>query len=747
MAGAFSSDSNIGIALGDRSGNLVDIDFDWPEAAILAQHLLPEFPGFGRKGAPGSHRLAICAMSIGRFVFQLPPPLPTGLGRERTMVLELRGTGHQTMFPPSVHPSREVVQWTKELTLVPAIESRELERRCGLVAGLAVILKAYPRERGDRDNICLALTGSLIRAGLADEEVDRLVQLVASEAGDEEANKRGGKAAATRRRIEAGETAWGIPELCNRLGIGSVEGSLRKWWTDGSAVPITIRTSREIVVRPGELPSVVDQAEQALLESGAENYRRGEALVRVMRLDAVETSKGIQRYGGSVRLKEVNATLLTEQLARSATWWRPSTEDKLKRIDPPPRIAAHYLARGGEWRVPPLVGITEAPTIRADGTLLQERGYDAVSQLFFEPGGVIFPAVSTSPKKADAEAALERLQRPLRQFPFADAPAKAAAVAAVLTAIARPGLRTAPLFAIDAPTAGTGKSLLAETIGVIATGHLPAMMSQGRNPEEDEKRLSSVLMAGDPVLVIDNCEMPITGDFLASMITQEIVQTRVLGRSEMIRLPQRTMVMATGNNLVVGGDMPRRVVLCRLDAGVERPDRLQYDFNPREQALAGRPELVAAGLTILAAYIAAGRPMPLPRLGSFEEWNVIREAVVWLGMEDPAQTRERLLQQDARTTEYSELLRIWHAVLGQREHRLNEISAVDPFVAGEEQQRGALTDALIGLTSHPRFNAKSIGHALGRIEDRILGDLVLRTRTDSRGKIYRVEKIRQNERP
>ncbi|RWE21149.1 MAG: hypothetical protein EOS41_27300 [Mesorhizobium sp.] len=228
IVAAFSGGSNIGIALGERSGDLVDIDFDWSEAAALAQYLLPEFPSFGRRGAPGSHRLAISAMPTGRSVFQLPTPLPSTLGRERTMVLELRGTGHQTMFPPSVHPSREVVQWSQEPDLVPEIESRELERRCGLLAGLAVVLRAYPREKGDRDNICLALTGSLIRAGLPDEEIDRLVHLVAREAGDEEAGKRGGKASATRRRIDGGETAWGLPELCSRLGIDSVEGVLRK---------------------------------------------------------------------------------------------------------------------------------------------------------------------------------------------------------------------------------------------------------------------------------------------------------------------------------------------------------------------------------------------------------------------------------------------------------------------------------------------------------------------------------------
>ena len=69
IASAFSADSNVGVALGERSGNLVDIDFDWTEAAIIAQHVLPELPSFGRRGAQSSHRLAISPLSTGRCVF------------------------------------------------------------------------------------------------------------------------------------------------------------------------------------------------------------------------------------------------------------------------------------------------------------------------------------------------------------------------------------------------------------------------------------------------------------------------------------------------------------------------------------------------------------------------------------------------------------------------------------------------------------------------------------------------------
>ena len=120
----------------------------------------------------------------------------------------------------------------------------------------------------------------------------------------------------------------------------------------------------------------------------------------------------------------------------------------------------------------------------------------------------------------------------MREFPFVNDAATAVALSAQLTALVRVSLRTAPLHGFDAPTAGIGKSLLAEMAGLLATGFRPPAISQGKTAEEDEKRLSTILFAGDPVIHIDNCERPISGDFLCSMLTQEVVQARILGLSE-----------------------------------------------------------------------------------------------------------------------------------------------------------------------------------------------------------------------
>lgn len=494
-----------------------------------------------------------------------------------------------------------------------------------------------------------------------------------------------------------------------------------------------------ITLRPGFLPQAVDAAEQALMRAGIGIYQRFESLVRVVRLTVKVDEEEVGRDSGALILTAVNAAWLREQFARSARWEKP-TKNGATRADPPQEAATAYLARVGEWNLPFLQGITQSPTLRADGTILQQPGYDSASGLLYDPGRLEFPEVADAPSREEARAALGVLSAPFREFRFVEEADRSTALAAILTALVRAMFPSAPLFAVDAPTAGTGKSLLSETISIIATGHKPAMMSQGKSDEENEKRLSSVLMAGDQVIVIDNCERPIEGDFLCSMLTQEMVQPRILGKSEMRRLPTRCLVIATGNNLVLSGDVTRRALLCRLDAGVERPDQIQFDFEPRAEALKERPRLVTAGLTILRAYIAAGRPNPMDKIGSFEQWNLVREALVWLGCADPATTRDRVLADDPQKAILIDLLRLWWRVLGDRRVTLAELVNLADH-SGEGTVRELVAD-LTANTRHNSFNARSVGRFLAKHIDRIVGGLVMQAETDASGiKRYRVIEV------
>ena len=510
--------------------------------------------------------------------------------------------------------------------------------------------------------------------------------------------------------------------------------------TDHGAPPVLRKRRRAVVgpgaaltvieMRGGELPTIVDLAEATLLTGPATIFQRGTVLVHPVRVDVAlgdAASPDVRRDGGSVVLIAVSAAWLREQMARSAVWVRRSEEGKLKAADPALTYPKTLIARL-EWAFPRLRGIVTAPTLARDGRILETPGYDEASRLLLDFGPDAFPPMPPAPTRDDARAALKRIMHPLRGFPFVDPAAHSVALSAMLTSLVRIMLRTAPLHGFDAPTAGTGKSLLAEAVGLLGTGYRPPAMSQGKNPEEDEKRLSTVLFAGDPVIHLDNCERPVSGDFLCSMLTQEVVQARILGLSERRVLPSTPLVLASGNNLTFGGDPARRAVLCRLDAQVERPDTRPFDFDCHAEVLASRPHLVVAGLTILLAYRLAqqrGDGVTLTPMGSFSDWEWIRGALVWLDCADPADTRAAVLRNDPVRDDMVAVMGLWDQALGRDAVEVGEIARrASASRATDAAARSAvveLRDKLIEVTGKEEWSAKAVGWWLRRHVDRVVG--------------------------
>ena len=299
-------------------------------------------------------------------------------------------------------------------------------------------------------------------------------------------------------------------------------------------------------------------------------------------------------------------------------------------------------------RLPNLVSVINCPTIKANGELIAEPGFYPDIGILFDPRGVKFPPVPpTGPTRPWRMTALARIMRLIDTFDFVSADDKAVALSLILTAIARPCLPTAPLHGFDAPVAGSGKSKLVDIASILATGHEAGVVAQGETREEAEKRFSTLLMRGDLIIAIDNCEGPLEGVVFNQALTQPWANLRILGQSKAIRVRCAAMITATGNNLIIKGDLTRRSVVCRLDPKVERPELRQYTYDPIADAKDHRAELVAAVITILRAYHVAGRPNRPPRLQSFEMWSdTVRGALVWLGAGDPAGTMDRLRKAD-----------------------------------------------------------------------------------------------------
>jgi len=407
--------------------------------------------------------------------------------------------------------------------------------------------------------------------------------------------------------------------------------------------------------------------------------------------------------------------------------------------------------------LPVLRGVINAPTLRADGSILDSPGYDQDSGLMFEPNAVEFPQIPHRPTRADAKAALAALSMPIRDFPFVSAVDRAVALSAILTACVRPSLPAAPLHGFSSPVPGSGKSKLVDIACVIATGRGAGVVAQGRTEEELEKRLGALLLGGESVIAIDNCENPLGGEFLCTLLTQEHVRTRVLGKSEAPELPSNAFVTATGNNLTLEGDLTRRALLCQLDAKVERPELRPFNCDPVAEAKAKRPALVVAALTILRAYLVAGKPShDLRPLGSFEAWSsLVRGALSWLGAGDPFDTMESVRARDPQTEALRAVLTAWRAVAGEqamttsqaidRTEASRNFGGVQPVDSSDGRARvdATLYGALLAVAGQgSEINPKRLGRWLARNKDRILDGLRIVRAEERQGfALWRVEAV------
>ncbi len=425
----------------------------------------------------------------------------------------------------------------------------------------------------------------------------------------------------------------------------------------------------QIRVVNGELPRVVNEAEAALMETKQGLYQRGTMMVRVVRRDAMSV-RNFERPAGSLGIVMVDKCHLVELMTRAAEWLRyDGRNEDWRRINAPEQVAATLLAREGHWKLPRLLSAISAPTLRPDGTVLQDPGYDKRTSTWYDPCGIEYARVPESPTMADAAQAMDLLLKAFATFPFGQEHDRSVALSLALTALVRRSLPSAPLGAISAPVMGSGKTLLADCIAILSTGVAAPSMQYPDTDEEAAKTALAVLAEGDAVVLIDNIERPLDGDWLCSILTSETFRARMLGRTEMMTVPTSTLFLATGNQLVVSGDLRTRSLLCYLDPKMEKPEQREFKADPREWFTRRRPRLVVAGLTLMRAFIVSGKKpseLGLQPWGRFERWSdMVRAPLVWMGAADPCASLSALEADDPQRNALLRVLEAWRKEFGE----------------------------------------------------------------------------------
>jgi hypothetical protein len=494
-------------------------------------------------------------------------------------------------------------------------------------------------------------------------------------------------------------------------------------------------TSRIEITRP---EIVISTDEMAMIDAGLEAlttadnlYRRGGYLVHVVDDDAQPAGKKVAREAGSPRIAGVAPARVQELLSATATWMRvdgKGEEKKLRHAHPPGVVVKGTMARG-EWpTLRPLRSVAEAPTLRPDGSVIDAPGYDASTGVLYRPTAA-FPAVPRKPSRDRSRAACDAISDTMRDFPFAAPAHRSTAIAAVLSVVGRFAYRgPAPLFLIDANTRGSGKSLLGDVIAILATGHAAARMAPDDDDKEMRKRMTSIVMAGDRLVLIDNVAKPLGGEAIDAALTGDVWHDRKLSTNEMVRLPLVAVWMATGNNIALRGDTSRRAAHIRLASPDEHPEeRTGFQHaDLRGWLRAERPRLLVEAVTLLAGYIGAGAPSAkLPPWGSFEGWSdLIRGALVWVGEADPGDTREELRRDsDHEAAALRSLVAGWSEIAGNLGGRCT-VRAVLTELGKSGDSYPTLRTALGELTSTPPDKlptAHRVGFLLRKFRERVVG--------------------------
>lgn len=436
------------------------------------------------------------------------------------------------------------------------------------------------------------------------------------------------------------------------------------------------------------------------------------------------------------QVKALNIDLLQYYLGSNIQYytWKTRGDQQYKAlIDPPFAVLKQILSLGSTRGLKPLKAVITAPVITTENHIISKAGYDKETQLYLavDEQPLDVPKRVTS---EDVETALECLLDPFSDFPFVDALDRSVCLSALLTAIIRPVVDTAPAFAIDAPKQGTGKTYLAQCIGYLGTGTVPTPMPpiDSKNDDEIRKRLVAELLRGSRNILWDNVMGVLNSGSMATFLTGATFGDRILGKSENVDLTNKAMLIVTGNNLQLAGELPRRFLTCRLDRQIENPLEYVFKHDAMKEVKKDRAELVRAGLIIIRGYLQSedhkSGGVAKDKLASFNDWDTLaRQPVAWLAqfnekLADPKKVIDDAVMQDPEQEILGDLLRAIHKEYGSEWFEASQLSAVSTPEHGNGNIQ--LYEILSDITGG-RFNSRSIGRVLRFRRDRIVDGLKL----------------------
>jgi len=470
------------------------------------------------------------------------------------------------------------------------------------------------------------------------------------------------------------------------------------------------RMKPTIRVMAGEIHRVVDAAERELAHS-RRHYQRGGLIVTVV------TDPGTRE----TRVQDISAPALVRALAGAATWERfDARSEDWMRTDPPARHATVLFDSTSYHHLPVLSGLARQPYLRPDGSLMTAAGYDPSSGMFGVFDAREF-AIPDKPTRIEAMGALALLKDLLTEFSFPRDTDLAAALSAMLTAAARPSLAHAPMFHARAHMVGSGKSYLCELITAFATPQRGTPTTFPADDEECRKLLLAELLRAPAVIEFDN----LTGDLVAhkslcTVLTSEHMSGRILGVSKTATVSTRALFLSSGNNVGPVQDMTRRCITIHLSPECEIPAARSFK-RPElvRDVLRERSRYVAAALTIVRAWIVAGRPKAdCKSMAGYGDWSdLCRQPLLWLGLADATESVFEAMAEDPDRETLGRLLTAWQSAFGKTAAMVRDAVRVSAYGDEHAELREVLRDI---ADERGEINRRRLGWWIKRHAGRIV---------------------------
>jgi hypothetical protein len=405
-----------------------------------------------------------------------------------------------------------------------------------------------------------------------------------------------------------------------------------------------------------------------------------------------------------------------------------------------PLIAAEN-ACGAVHRLPnarELVGISGIPLFRADGELLDTPGYDAETKTLYQPEDGLKIHVPEDPSRQALFEAATLVKYPISQFPFEDAADKANWIGMAFTPLLR-YLAPGPykLGIIEAHQPGSGKGYLAGMLRKLHGGTL-----RGALPDKEaemRKTITTALLGAEGIIVFDNVKGMISSPSLEALLTAETWSDRLLGGNIDATIANDRLWILTGNNASIGGDMARRVLKVRLDAGPSPEQRTGFDIaNPVKWMGDHRGEYMSALLTIVRSWLFAGAQMPMATSSdSYALWRQMLSGILahaGLGDEFDAKVTQVALSDEDE--EWETFLQAVHGHFGDKAWTAKDLgNALNMSPTLEGLMPSPMAQKWTGFST--ASFAMTLGRFLGNRNRRWFGEVqVVRSETKRTGQYY-----------